>query len=103
MDKLIAPMAFGFYGIALLGIVAHAVKKWAMREIHYSVYDYLFTVDRRGSLITVATVLGSVIGAVGSGSIASLHTFADVSTAFLIGFAFDSAICPANATSPTGG
>ena len=103
MDKLITHMAFGFYAIALLGIVAHAVKKWAMREINYSVYAYLFTVDRRGSFITVASVLASVIGAVGSGSIADLHTFADVSTAFLLGFACDSAIYPANATAAPGG
>jgi hypothetical protein len=103
MDKLFTSAAFGFYAIALLGLVAHAVKKWAMGEIKYSVYAYLFTVDRRGTLVTVATVLGSVIGAVGSGSIVSLHEFADLSTAFLIGFAFDSAIYPANATAAADG
>jgi hypothetical protein len=97
MDKLITASAFAFYGIALLGIVAHAVKKWAMHEINYSLFDYFFTVDPRGTLVTVGTVLGAVVTAVGSGQIGDLHVFADVSTAFLAGFACDSAIYPAGA------
>ncbi len=96
MDKLITSTAFAFYGIALIGIIAHAVKKWAMKEISYSVYDYLVTVDPRGTLVTVGTALGAVITAVGAGQIGNLHAFADVSVAFLAGFACDSAIYPAN-------
>lgn len=101
MDKLITSTAFAFYGIALLGILVHAVKKWAMHEIPYSVYAYLFTVDPRGTLVTVGTALGAVISAVGSGQISSLHTFADVSVAFLAGYACDSAIYPANGKAPS--
>jgi len=67
MDKLITINAFAFYGITILGIVAHAVKKWGMKEIPYSVYAYLFSVDTRGSMVTVGTALGAVITAVGSG------------------------------------
>jgi hypothetical protein len=57
MDKLITSAAFGFYGIAMLGFVAHAVKKCVLGEINYSLYAYLFTVDRRGTFITVATCI----------------------------------------------
>lgn len=96
MDKIVSWYGFAFYGMALLGIVAHAVKKWAMREISYSVFAYLFTVDPRGTLVTVGTALGAVVSAVGTGQIASVHSFADVSVAFLAGFACDSAIYPAN-------
>jgi len=96
MDKIITLNAFILYGIAILGIVSHAVKKWAMREIDYSVYAYFFTVDPRSTLVTVGTVLGTVIAAIGSGQIASPHIFADASVAFLAGYSFDSAIYPAN-------
>lgn len=97
MDKLITASAFIFYGIALLGIVAHAFKKWAYREINYSVYAYLFQIDPRATLATVAAALGSVVVAIGSGHISDVHAFADVSTAFLAGFMLDSAILPATA------
>lgn len=96
MDKIITSTAFAFYGIALVGILVHAVKKWAMHEIPYSVYAYLFTVDPRGTLVTVGTALSAVISAVGTGAITDLHSFSSVSTAFLAGYACDSAIYPAN-------
>ena len=96
MDKLLTLTALGFYAIALLGIFAHGVKLWAMREIDYSIYDYFFTVDTRGTLLTVCTALAGAVVAVGSGHISSLHVFADVSTAFLAGFACDSTIYPVN-------
>lgn len=98
MDKLITLTAFGFYALALVGILAHAVKKWAMHEINYSVFDYLFTVDPRGTLLTMSTAIGAVITAVGTGQISNLHTFADVAVAFGAGFMCDSAIYPANST-----
>ena len=101
MDKLFTLNAFCFYGIALLGILAHAVKKFGMREIPYSVYAYLFTIDRRGSMVTVGTALGAVVTAVGSGAITDVHHFASVSTAFLAGYACDSAIYPANGKAAT--
>ncbi len=96
MDKLVTETAFAFYGLALLGVFAHGVKLWAMREISYSIYDYFFTVDPRGTFLTICAALGAVISAVGSGQISSLHTFADVSTALLAGFACDSSIYPVN-------
>jgi len=101
MDKLITINAFAFYGITILGIVAHAVKKWGMKEIPYSVYAYLFSVDPRGSMVTVGTALGAVVTAVGSGAITDVHQFASVSTAFLAGYACDSAIYPANGKAAT--
>ena len=99
MDKLISQAAFILYGLALIGIVAHAVKKWLMKEISYSVFDYLFMVDRRGAVLTAFSVLGAMIAAVGGGQINDPHLFADASAAFLIGFAFDSTISPANGKS----
>jgi hypothetical protein len=96
MDKLITLSAFILYGLGLLGIVAHAIKKWMMKEISYSIIDYLFFVDPRGSLLTLFSVLGAVLSAVGSGQINDPHLFPDASAAFLIGFAFDSTISPAN-------
>lgn len=101
MDKLITLNAFAFYGLAILGIVAHAVKKWGMKEIPYSAYAYLFTVDPRGTLVTIGTALGAVITAVGSGAITDIHQFSSVSTAFLAGYACDSAIYPANGKATT--
>jgi hypothetical protein len=95
MDKIISMSAFILYGVGLLGIVAHAIKKWMMKEINYSVYDYLFTQDPRGSMLTVFTVLGAILTAVGTGQISNVHAFSDVSVAFLAGFAADSAIYPA--------
>lgn len=96
MDKLITLSAFILYGLAVAGILAHAIKKWLMKEISYSVTDYLFVVDPRGSLWTLLSVLGAVAAAIGSGQINDPHLFPDASAAFLIGFAFDSTISPAN-------
>lgn len=96
MDKLITTAALMIYGLALIGIIAHAVKKWLMREISYSVFAYLFTVDQRGSALTLFLVLGAAITAVGTGQLNNPHLFGDASAAFLIGFAFDSLIYPAN-------
>jgi hypothetical protein len=101
MDKLITLSALMLYGLALLGIVAHAIKKWMMKEISYSVFAYLFTVDPRGSLLTICSVLAAVLTAVGTGQINDPHLFPDASAAFLIGFAFDSTISPANGKTGT--
>lgn len=97
MDKLISLTAFGFYGLALLGVVLHAVKKWYNKEIPYSVFDYLFTVDPRGTVATVATALGGAIGAVASGSLTNLSDPVQVVAVVTTAIAIDSAVYPANA------
>jgi len=97
MRELFTLYALAFYGLALAGIIVHAIKKWAMKEIDYSVYAYLFTVDPRGTLATVMAAMGTVIAAIGSGQLTDPHIFGNVAIAFLAGYGLDSAIYPANA------
>jgi hypothetical protein len=92
MNLILSWNAFGFYGLALGGIVMHAVVKWARGELPVSVFSYFFQTNTKASALMAMTALGGTASVLLSGTISNLHDGAHVLAAWGIGYAADSAL-----------
>lgn len=97
MHTLISWNALAFYAMALVGIFAHAFKKWIWREINYSVWEYLFKVDPRATLATVATAISTIAGMVAHGVLVDPNDGTQAFLAIATAFGIDSVVLPATA------
>lgn len=91
MEKLITHSALVFYAIALAGILAHGVKRWATREIRGSLVDWYLMAPRR-TVYAVTGALGGVAVALLTGTVVDWHDGAHVLAVWGMGYAADSGI-----------
>lgn len=91
MDKLFTLTAFGFYAIAIVGMVVHAVKKWAKGEIPGSVTDW-FIKNPKATVGALIAAIGAVCAALLSGQISSLNDGAHILAVVGFGYAADSSM-----------
>jgi hypothetical protein len=88
MDKLFSFATLIFLLVAFVGIVAHAVKKWAQGEINGGVIDW-FVMNPKLSVGIVMAASGGVIAAVFAGELTDYHSGVQFGAAFLLGFSAD--------------
>lgn len=92
MNTLISLTALGFYGIAILGVLFHAVWKWSRGEIEVSLYSYFFQTNKRASVYMLLASIGGTAGLLLAGTVSNLQDGAHVLAVWGIGFAADSGL-----------
>jgi len=87
MVSFIVLILFGF-----LGLISHWFKRWARKQTEENFISYMVC-NRKSSIASITTVIASIVGmlTVAGGGVIELSTQA-VSTAFLAGYAVDSAV-----------
>jgi hypothetical protein len=78
MNKLLSLMAFQFYAVAVLGMMAHAIKKWINNEI---TGDHIFRwyMDNPKYTVGVAmTVFGGAVTGISTGLLTNINDAAQV-------------------------
>ena len=81
-----------FLLIGLIGMAAHAIKKYFAKELSGSVVDYLFLKNKRRSIYAALTTIGALIGAILSGQVPMDQVGAFIMLAFTTGFTADSTV-----------
>ncbi len=92
MNALFSLQAMGFFGIALAGVLVHAVVKWAKGEISVSLFSYFFQSNQRASVLMLLATIGGVATALLTGTLHGLNDGASVLAMWGVGFAADNAL-----------
>ncbi|MCK9394228.1 MAG: hypothetical protein M0Q44_01390 [Methylobacter sp.] len=91
MDKLFTLTAFGFYGIGIVAMFAHALQKMAKGEMSCSFIEWGFR-NKAKTAWTYLSCLGLIAVAILTGQVYDLNEGAHIIAAFGIGFASDSTL-----------
>ncbi len=89
MIKLFSLSSFVFYGIAVFGLLMHAVVRWSNNEIEGSVADW-FLVNKKATVHSLLAAIGATAGLILAGSIADYNTAADVLAVWGVSYFMDS-------------
>ena len=89
MENLFTHVTLCFYGVALLGMIAHAVVKWINGDIIGNPIDW-FIMNRKATVIAVSTALGGTTGAIMMHMASSTHVGGEIMAIWGIGWAADS-------------
>lgn len=76
----------------LAGMVAHAIKKWARKEIDGSPIDYLFRDHFRETVLSLGALLSAAAAALAGGLFEGMTLLQVVIAAFPYGYANDSVV-----------
>lgn len=88
MDKLFTLTSLGFFGIAIFGMVMHAVKKWIYNEIEGDLLDWYRANPKYTAGVFIA-VMGATATAISAGTLTSLNDGGMVSACFLLAYGID--------------
>lgn len=80
--------ALAFIALVNLGVLMHAIKKWALREIRGGVIDW-FIVHPRATVAVLMAANGAALASLFSGELNDLRNGHQIVLAFLAGFAID--------------
>jgi len=100
VDKLITLNALALYGLALVGMLIHAVKKWTKNEIP-SVVGWFITAPR-STVGAVIAAIGAVMTALLSNQLNGLQDGATIMAVIGFGYAADSSLNGAPAATGIG-
>ncbi len=90
MDKLLTMHAFVFYGLAIVGLIAHALVRWANGQIEGGVPDW-FLVNKKATVRAFILAEGAVAGLILSGQIHDPNAAADILQVWGVSYFMDSA------------
>jgi hypothetical protein len=89
MDKLFTLAAFAFYGVAIFGLVAHAIVRWSNGEIEGKIMDW-FLVNKKASVKAFVVALGATIGLILNGTISDINSGAHLLAVWGVSYFADS-------------
>lgn len=78
--------------VGLIGMLAHAAKKWMRGQLSASIASYLFVENRAASFMAVGAWLGAVATAIASGALTELGWGTLLTSGFTAGWAIDSGV-----------
>lgn len=88
MIELFTLNALVFYGIGLVSMASHAVKKWAMGDIRGKLVDWYWS-HPRATVLALMAMFGGIAGAILSGALTDYSIGAQILAAWGIGYAAD--------------
>ncbi len=89
MVKLFSFTAFVFYGVALFGLVMHAVVRWSNGEIEGNLADW-FLVNKKATVKACLAALGATAGLILAGTVADFNIPADILAVWGVSYFMDS-------------
>lgn len=89
--KEFVPAVAVFFGVGLLGMFAHFLKKWTRGEIAGGPIDYLVSHPKH-TVASILTFMGATAGLMASGQLDNLNLPVLVGLAFTTGWTIDSGI-----------
>ncbi len=87
--KLFSFNAFVFYGIALFGLLMHAVVRWSNGEIEGRLADW-FLVNKKATVKASLAAVGATAGLILAGTVADFNVPADILAVWGVSYFMDS-------------
>lgn len=89
MDKLVSSYAFVFYGIAILGMLTHAVVRWSNGAIEGSIADW-FLVNKKATTAAFLASIGATVALVLNGTVSDINSGAHILAVWGVSYFADS-------------
>lgn len=88
MENLFTLAALQFYLVTLAGMIAHALKKWVMREIEGELIHW-YTVNRRYTAGVFMAAMGATVAGISTGLYTDFSDSAQVIACFMFAYGVD--------------
>jgi hypothetical protein len=89
-----------FFGVGMVGMIGHYVKKWLRGEIEGNFVDYMFRRKPKATALALITLGSAALTALLANQLDNLTASQLITSAFTAGYACDSAVN--DSTSPEG-